>query len=154
MGFSSQANQHEHLDGFNPQPGSGDNEDHKPDVEIHIDDLKIAHKFINSLHNALLDDEDLPKEVFTRLRHLLQHPFDIDDPDICLSIDLFLSTSNVAYAEPLSQFSLNVPSPWLASVCLPHIVNHFPMDMPGCVWPHGTHITLSLGSHSLSSHQD
>ena len=59
-----------------------------------------------------------------------------------------------AYAEPLSLLRLNVPSPWLAPVCLPHMVNHFPTDMPGCMWPHGTHITLSLGSHSLSSQLD
>jgi hypothetical protein len=98
MGSSSQADRHEHPDGFDPQPGSDDNnsEDHEPDVEIHIDDLKIAHEFINALHNASLDDEDLPEEVFTRLRHPLQHPLDIDDPDIRLSIDLFLSTSNAS----------------------------------------------------------
>ena len=59
-----------------------------------------------------------------------------------------------AIAEPLSLLRLDMPSPWLAPVCLPHMVNHFPLDMPGCMWPHGTNITLSLGSHSLSSQLD
>ena len=34
------------------------------------------------------------------------------------------------------------------------MVNHFPIDMLGHVWPHGTHITLSPGGHSLSSQLD
>lgn len=66
------------------------------DVEIHIDDLKIAREFINGLRNASLDDENLPEDVLARLRHPLEEPLDIDDPDIRLSIDLFLSVSNAS----------------------------------------------------------
>jgi hypothetical protein len=70
--------------------------DSEPDVEIHIEDLKIACEFINGLRNASLDNEDLPEDVLTRLRHPLEQPLDIDDPDIRLSIDLFLSISNAS----------------------------------------------------------
>ena len=53
-------------------------------------------------------------------------------------------TPRLAMVEPLSLLSLDTPSPRPAPVCSPLMVSHFPMDMPGCMWPHGTHITISL----------
>lgn len=61
-----------------------------------MDDLRVARDFINGLHAASLDDENLPNEVLEHLRHPIQEPLDIDDPDIRLSIDLFLSVSNAS----------------------------------------------------------
>ena len=49
-----------------------------------------------------------------------------------------------AIAKPLSLLSLNAPTSRPAPVCLPFMVNHYPTDMPGRMWPHGTHITISL----------
>ena len=68
----------------------------EPDVEIYIDDLKTACEFIDGLHNASLDDENLPEDVLARLRHPLEHPLDIDNPDIRLSVELFLSIGNAS----------------------------------------------------------
>lgn len=79
-------------------PGHGD-EDREPelaDVKIRIDDLKVARDFINGLRAASLLDENLPDEVLTHLQHPTQEPLDIDDPDIRLSIDLFLSVGNAS----------------------------------------------------------
>lgn len=68
----------------------------EPEIEIHVDDLKIAREFINGLRVASLDDENLPDEVLARLRHPIQEPLDISDPDIRFSIKLFLSVGNAS----------------------------------------------------------
>jgi len=63
-------------------------------VPVHIADLHIALSFIDALKSASLDDENLDVEVLERLHHPLQELVDDIDPDLRLSIDLFLSTSN------------------------------------------------------------
>ncbi|KIM71552.1 hypothetical protein PILCRDRAFT_40162, partial [Piloderma croceum F 1598] len=63
-------------------------------VPVRIADLHIALSFIDALKSASLDDENLDAEVLERLRHPLQELVDDIDPDLRLSIDLFLSTSN------------------------------------------------------------
>ena len=59
-------------------------------------DLRTSQEFIDALKAATLDDGGLDKEVLQRLREPLAEPLDASDPDLRLSLDLFLSCSNAS----------------------------------------------------------
>ena len=59
-----------------------------------VDELKCALEFIEALQEATLDADGLDEEVLARLRHPPQEPFDFVDPDLRLSLKLFISTTN------------------------------------------------------------
>jgi hypothetical protein len=62
---------------------------------VQIDDIKLVMQYIKALENASLDDEmGLDPETIGRLRDAPQLPVDITDPDLRLSLDIFLSVSN------------------------------------------------------------
>jgi hypothetical protein len=61
-----------------------------------VADLRTSQEFIDALKAATLDDGGLDKEVLQRLRQLLTEPLDVNDPDLRLSLDLFLSCSNAS----------------------------------------------------------
>jgi hypothetical protein len=58
-------------------------------------EIKTTMKFIQALETASLDDDTgLDPEAIKRLRDAPQHPIDITDPDLRLSLDLFISVEN------------------------------------------------------------
>lgn len=60
-----------------------------------INDIKLSMQFIRALKRASLDDKmGLESETIECLQNALQLPIDIIDPDLRLSLDLFLSVSN------------------------------------------------------------
>ena len=60
-----------------------------------LDDIKLAMRFIRALEIASLDDEmGLDPETIEYLRDAPQFPVETIDPDLRLSLDLFLSVSN------------------------------------------------------------
>ena len=64
--------------------------------DVRVEDLRTALAFIDALRSASLDNEDLDARVLEQLRHPPQEALDATDPDLRLSIDLFLSTSNAS----------------------------------------------------------
>jgi hypothetical protein len=112
----------EHLDTFEdvetitellPDPGSqaleelsaalpSDTEQREPDIDLEtlsnlaqLDDLKLSMNFVRFLQNASLDDREiLDEETVGRIRNPPEELPDISDPDLRLSLDLFLSVSN------------------------------------------------------------
>ena len=61
-----------------------------------VADLRTSQEFIDALKAATLDDGGLDEEVLQRLRQPLTEPLDVNDPDLWLSLDLFLSCSNAS----------------------------------------------------------
>ncbi|KDQ05773.1 hypothetical protein BOTBODRAFT_82929, partial [Botryobasidium botryosum FD-172 SS1] len=60
-----------------------------------IDEHRIANAYIEALQHASLDDENLPPDVLERLRSPRAPPR-IDDPDIILSLRLYLSSPSIS----------------------------------------------------------
>jgi hypothetical protein len=77
--------------------GVGMNLDELSDI-AQLKDMTQSMAFICALEVASLDDEDvkLSPEALERLRNLPQQPVDVIDPDLHLSLDLFLSISNAS----------------------------------------------------------
>ena len=75
-------------------------EERQPDIDgnnaetSRIPSVNTALKFINALKSARLEDDKLDPEVLERLRHPLEEVTELDDPDIRLSIDLFLADTD------------------------------------------------------------
>jgi hypothetical protein len=59
-------------------------------------DLQRSQEFINALKDVTLDEGNLDEDVLQRLWEPLTEPVDVSDPDFCLSLDLFLSTTNTS----------------------------------------------------------
>jgi hypothetical protein len=59
-------------------------------------DLRMSQEFINVLKAATLDNGGLDEGVLQRLRQPLKEPLDASNPDLWLSLDLFLSCSNAS----------------------------------------------------------
>jgi phage gp36-like protein len=62
------------------------------------DDIRVALSFIRALDNASLNDPyaHLDADALHRLRNPIQNILTVNNPDLCLSIDLFLATSNAS----------------------------------------------------------
>lgn len=64
---------------------------------VHVANLKNTLKFIDSIRNATLDNGNYPPGIIERLRNPPKCPIDLDEyPDLCLSLELFLSTSRAS----------------------------------------------------------
>ena len=78
--------------------------DEEPDIleytaETHpsrIDDIRLTQEFIDALKRASLDDDNFDPADLERLRHPPQEPLNIADPDLRLSLDIFLAVSNAS----------------------------------------------------------
>ncbi|THG94434.1 hypothetical protein EW026_g7039, partial [Hermanssonia centrifuga] len=68
---------------------SDDNEDQLPRA-LHIDELRVSQAFIDALQGASLDDEDLHPDVLERLRNPPTDEYQLDDPTLHLSLEVFL----------------------------------------------------------------
>jgi hypothetical protein len=75
--------------------GLSDNDDPES-TPAYLDEIKISLAFIDGLKKASLDNEDLDDNVRTRLRNPPQETLDVDDPDLRLSLDIFLAVSNAS----------------------------------------------------------
>ena len=75
-------------------------EERRPDIDgdntetSRIPSVNTALRFISALKSACLEDDKLDPEVLERLRHPLEEVTELDDPDIRLSVDLFLADTN------------------------------------------------------------
>jgi len=65
-------------------------------VNSRIEHIKIAQQFIKEISEATLDNGKLDAEVIERLRNPQEEPIDISDPNIRLSLDLFMACENAS----------------------------------------------------------
>ena len=61
-----------------------------------LDDLQTSLQFVHLLEDACLDNDPLPDHVRDCLHHPISGIQDLDDPDLRLSIDLYLATGNAS----------------------------------------------------------
>ena len=61
-----------------------------------LDDLQTSVQFIHLLENACLDNDPLPDHIRDCLCHPTSGIQSLDDPDLRLSIDLYLATGNAS----------------------------------------------------------
>ncbi|KAF8262723.1 hypothetical protein EI94DRAFT_1553155, partial [Lactarius quietus] len=62
----------------------------------HIDSIKVAQDFIKEIQAATLDNRNLDDALIDRLRNPPEYPADISDPNVQLSLDLFLAVTNAS----------------------------------------------------------
>ena len=67
------------------------------DPTVTIDNLKLSIAFIDRLKDAQLDNDGLHPDVLQQLRNPIQEPFQLNNPDLRLAIDLFIEHSNQSY---------------------------------------------------------
>jgi hypothetical protein len=61
-----------------------------------IDSIKVVQDFIKEVQAATLDNGNLDDDLVYRLRNPPEPPADISDPDVRLSLDLFLAATNAS----------------------------------------------------------
>jgi hypothetical protein len=76
--------------------GADEEADDLPATASRIESIKITQEFIKEIHAATLDNGNLDEDVIYHLRNPLEEPVDISDPDIRLSLDLFLALTNAS----------------------------------------------------------
>jgi hypothetical protein len=76
--------------------GADEEADDLPATASCIESIKITQEFIKEIHAATLDNGNLDEDVIYHLRNPLEEPVDISDPDIRLSLDLFLALTNAS----------------------------------------------------------
>ncbi|GBE80227.1 hypothetical protein SCP_0214370 [Sparassis crispa] len=78
--------------------GLGPETELEADRTATIEEIKIAEEFIRLLKQASLETSGLDANTIHRLHHPIEAPLDIDDPDLLLSIEIFLSVTNTSQA--------------------------------------------------------
>ncbi|KAF8157245.1 hypothetical protein B0H34DRAFT_808494 [Crassisporium funariophilum] len=74
------------------EQASGGNENDEGDYpESHIENIRLAQSYVNAIKSASLDNDKLSQEDIYRLRNPSTEQVDLDDPDVRLSIDLYMS---------------------------------------------------------------
>ena len=61
-----------------------------------IETIQITQSFVKDILAATLDNGNLDDDVINRLRNPQEGPMDISDPDLLLSLDLFLAVTNAS----------------------------------------------------------
>jgi hypothetical protein len=61
-----------------------------------IDSIKLTQDFIKEIQHATLDNGNLDEDLVHRLRNPCEQPADISNPDIRLSLDLFMAVTNAS----------------------------------------------------------
>jgi len=64
------------------------------DVASSLEHINMSQDFIKEIQEATLENRKLDKECIYQLRHPSLETFDLNDQDVCLSIDLFMSCIN------------------------------------------------------------
>lgn len=67
-----------------------------PAAVSRIDSIKVTQDFIKEIRAATLDNGNLDDDLVDRLRNPPEQPADISDPDLRLSLDLFLAVTNAS----------------------------------------------------------
>ena len=78
--------------------GSGE-EDTAADLQAatsQIGSIKVTQEFIKEIRAATLDNGNLEEALIYQLRNPLEEPTDISDPDIRLSLDLYMAITNAS----------------------------------------------------------
>ncbi|OBZ68340.1 hypothetical protein A0H81_11892 [Grifola frondosa] len=65
-------------------------------IKSEVDDICIAKEFRKQLRTAQLEKSGLSKQNIFRLQNSEEAELDIDDPILCLSLDIFLAISNAS----------------------------------------------------------
>ncbi|KAM6488773.1 hypothetical protein JOM56_015778, partial [Amanita muscaria] len=75
-------------------------DDSQPEEEAisHIENVSFTQQLIHELNKATLDNDKLDPDVIDRLRNPTAEPVDISNPDVRLSLDLFMACSNTSEA--------------------------------------------------------
>ncbi|KAJ7758457.1 hypothetical protein DFH07DRAFT_958303 [Mycena maculata] len=81
-----------------PQIPPYEEEDPQPEAPgtsaSRIEDIQLSLDYIKCIQEATFENGGLEIDCVERLRDPIQEPIDISDPDLCLSLDLFMETSN------------------------------------------------------------
>ena len=67
-------------------------------AESQIDNVRIAQQYIHEISTATYDNGGLDEDVVERLRNPLEHEVDLSDPDVRLSLDIFLACAQSSEA--------------------------------------------------------
>ena len=78
----------------NLDTGNEDAEEFPALAQSRIEHVKLAQQFIDEISAATFDNGNLDADVIERLRNPEEGPVDISDPDIRLSLDLFMACEN------------------------------------------------------------
>jgi hypothetical protein len=81
-----------------PPGDSAGEEDKIPDTISQIENIKITQQFIEEICLATLDNSGLDPAVVERLQNPEEGLVDISDPDVRLSLDLYLAVTNASEA--------------------------------------------------------
>ncbi|KAF8152476.1 hypothetical protein B0H34DRAFT_677809 [Crassisporium funariophilum] len=74
------------------EQASGGNENDEGDYpESHIENIRLAQSYVNAIKSASLNNDKLSQEDIYRLQNPSTEQVDLDDPDVRLSIDLYMS---------------------------------------------------------------
>jgi len=68
-----------------------DNDNVNPAIQSHIEHVQITQDFIQDISLATLNNGKLEDEIIEQLQNPDNAPFDMEDPDIRLSIDLYMA---------------------------------------------------------------
>ena len=82
--------------GNDHSPTIGDEADDSLMDISRIENIKITQDFIKEICAATLENGNLDDDVIHRLRNPPEEPTDISDPDVRLSLDLFLAVTNAS----------------------------------------------------------
>jgi hypothetical protein len=74
----------------------GDELEEEPPSQI--ESIQFTQELINEIWRATLDNEKLEQDVVERLQNPTEGPANLSDPDIRLSIDLYMACNNAAEA--------------------------------------------------------
>jgi hypothetical protein len=77
-------------------PDPDDNQDAPATATSRIENVQLALQYIEEIRAATLDNGGLDEAIIGRLRNPQQGPVDISDPDVRLSLDLFLALGNAS----------------------------------------------------------
>jgi hypothetical protein len=67
-----------------------------PAATSRIENIKVTQAFIKEIHAATLDNGNLESAIINQLRNPLEEPTDISDPDIQLSLKLYMAITNAS----------------------------------------------------------
>jgi len=91
-------NEGHHAEDYENGPFRGEDEEAFPYIDSSIDHILLCQKYIQQISSATLDNGKLNEAVIEQLRNPEEGSPDISDPNIRLSIDLFLGCANAADA--------------------------------------------------------
>jgi hypothetical protein len=79
-----------------PSSSSADGDADELPATSRIDSIKVTQDFIKEVRAATLDNGNLDDDIVHHLRNPPEQPADISDPDVRLSLDLFLAVTSAS----------------------------------------------------------